>query len=146
MKKTLHYTITIAAPPDRVWETMLGQETYRDWSRPFTEGSYYEGGWNAGDEIRFLAPSGDGLTSVIEESRRPEFVSIRHLGIIKNGVDDTEGEEARKFAPAFENYTFASENGGTRLTIDLDVDPSFEESMNEMWPKALERLRTLCEQ
>jgi uncharacterized protein YndB with AHSA1/START domain len=143
--KRLHYETTIAAPRQLVWETMLAPDSYRIWTAPFSEGSYFEGGWEKGDRIRFLAPDGNGLTAVIDENRPGEFLSIRHLGIIKDGVDDTESEEAKKFAPAFENYTFADADGGTRLSIDLDVSPEFEPSMNEMWPKALEKLRELCE-
>jgi ADP-ribosylglycohydrolase len=36
---------------------------------PFMEGSYFEESWNAGERIRFLAPDGTGMTSVIAENR-----------------------------------------------------------------------------
>ena len=145
--KRLHYEITIAAPRDTVWRTMIEPDTYRAWTTAFAEGSYYEGGWEQGDRIRFLGPDGSGgITSEIAESRRPEFISIRHLGIIKDGVDDTESEEARKWAPAYENYTFEDAgSGATHLSVDLDVTPEFEAMMNEAWPKALAKLRELSE-
>ena len=142
----LHYEISIDAPRDKVWRTMLEQDTYRIWTTPFSEGSYYEGGWNRGDRIRFLGPGGSGgITSVIDESRPGEFLSIRHLGIIKDGVDDLESEEAKSWTPAFENYTFDESGGGTRLAVDLDVAAEHEASMNETWPKALQKLKELCE-
>ena len=68
--KTVRHSITIRAPREAVWDAMLGPETYRAWTAPFCEGSYYEGSWNTGDRIRFLGPGGaGGMTSVIAESR-----------------------------------------------------------------------------
>ena len=60
MKKG-HYSIFINAPKETVWKTMMEQETYRTWTTPFHEGSYYVGDWNMeGSTVRFLGPSEDG--------------------------------------------------------------------------------------
>lgn len=143
--RPLRHSVVIRAPREAVWDAMLGPGTYRDWTAPFCEGSYYEGSWGAGDRIRFLAPNGDGMTSVIAESRRPEYVSIKHLGMIKDGVEDTTGPAAAAWAPAFENYAFAEVDGGTEVTVDLESAPEWEAFMNEAWPKALARLKEICE-
>lgn len=45
------------------------------------------------------------MTSEIAESRKPEFISIKHLGVVLAGKEDTTSEEAKKWAPAYENYT-----------------------------------------
>jgi hypothetical protein len=100
------FSVAIAASKRKVWNTMLEPDSYRAWTAAFGEGSYYEGSWNKGAKIRFLSPGGDGMTAEIAENRPFEFVSIRHRGIIKNGVDDTESLAARAWASAFENYTF----------------------------------------
>src|SRR5687768_11721406 len=118
--KTLRFAETFAATPEELWHAMLDPDTYKQWTSAFSEGSYYEGGWNQGDRIRFLDPSGDGMVSEIAESRPYSFISIRHLGIVKNGIEDTEGEEARKWAPAYENYTFTPNGSGTDLEVTLD--------------------------
>lgn len=143
--RTLQFPIWIDAPRDKVWAAMLERPTYEQWTAPFCEGSTYEGGWNRGDRIRFLAPGGEGMVSEIAESRRPEFVSIRHLGMIAGGVEDTTSEKVRAWAPALENYTFAEENGGTRLRVDVDVLPEYEQFMQDTFPKALARLKEICE-
>ncbi|MHB1044369.1 MAG: SRPBCC family protein [Thermoanaerobaculia bacterium] len=145
--KTVRHSITIRAPREAVWDAMLGPETYRAWTAPFCEGSYYEGSWNTGDRIRFLGPGGEGgMTSVIAESRRPEFVSIRHLGIVKDGVEDTTSSAATEWAPAFENYTFVDEGDATALTVEVETPEDFEAFMNEAWPKALAKLKEICEE
>ena len=145
MKKTLTFTESIEAPRSRVWETMLGAETYKEWTLPFCEGTYYEGSWEEGSRISFLAPDGDGMVAEIAESRPMEFVSIRHLGEIKNGVEDTTSEEVRAWAPAYESYAFSETENGTEVTVELDTLPEYEQYMLDTYPKALSILKGLCE-
>jgi hypothetical protein len=146
MKKTQqHFSIWIEAPRDTVWSVMLDRSTFEQWTAAFCEGSTYEGGWKQGDSIRFLTPSGEGMVSEIAESRRPEFVSIRHLGMIADGVDDTRSEDVRAWAPAFENYSFTEANGGTQLQVEVDVLPGYEQFTQDTFPKALSTLKQLCE-
>lgn len=143
--KTLTFEITIAAPRARVWKTMLEPESYKAWTAAFCEGSYYEGSWDEGARIRFLSPSGDGMSAVIAENRPEEFVSIRHLGVIENGVEDTTSEKVRAWTPAYENYRFTDVTGGCRVTVSVESLPEYEQSMRDTFPKALARLRQLCE-
>lgn len=142
--KHITFSIDIDAPVDRVWQTMLDPAAYREWTRPFCEGSYFEGSWDQGARIRFLAPNGDGMVSEIAENRLHEFISIRHLGIIAGGVEDTTSPAAAAWAPAYENYTFQPTPTGTRLLIDQDMVPEYEQFMTETWPRALEVLKGLC--
>ncbi len=141
----LRFSTHIAAPVARVWATMLELDTYRDWTSAFCEGSTYEGSWAPGACIRFLAPSGDGMVAEIAENRRHAFVSIRHLGLIANGIEDTTSEAVKAWAPTCENYRFTPEAGGTRLEIEQDIPAEWAAMMNETWPQALARLKALCE-
>jgi hypothetical protein len=85
------------------------------------------------------------MSSVIAENRRPEFVSIRHLGEIVNGVEVIGGDKPNTWANAYENYTFTAAGNDTVLKVDVDMLPEFESFMNEAWPKALATLKALCE-
>jgi len=143
--KTLHFAIVIHAPRETVWDVMLAPATYTEWTVEFMEGSYYEGSWEQGARMRFLAPDGNGMVSVIAEHRPHEFLSLKHLGYVKDGVEDTESEMVRSWAPAFENYTLSDAGTTTELAVDLDVTPEFEEYMTKIWPLALARLKKLCE-
>lgn len=145
MKKTLTFNILIQASRRRVWETMLGAEGYQAWTSVFCEGSHYTGSWEAGSRIDFLAPGGDGMTAVIAENRPFEYVSIRHLGVISQGVEDTTSDAVRAWAPAYENYALADADGATRLTVSLETMPEHEQFMQETFPKALNLLKALCE-
>jgi hypothetical protein len=146
----LHRTIVINAPRARVWDVMLADETYREWTSAFHPGSYYKGDWSEGSKILFLGPnpegSGEGgMVSRIRKNRLHEYISIEHLGIVQDGVEDTESEAAKKWAPAYENYSFADRNGGTELTIDMDMEGDHLETFEKMWTDALARLKTLAE-
>jgi hypothetical protein len=147
--RKMHFDILIAARPDRVWEAVVNDRDYREWTRPFGETSRFEGGWKQGDRIRFLATNDkgedEGMVSEIAESRRPSFISIRHLGIVKDGVDDTTSEAAKAWAPAYENYTLVPVGDTTRFEVDLDVDESYVAMMNDMWPKALAAMKQVAE-
>jgi uncharacterized protein YndB with AHSA1/START domain len=143
--KTLHFATVIRASRATVWDVMLAPDTFRLWTAEFIEGSYYEGSWELGARIRFLAPDGNGMASVIAENRPHEFLSIKHVGYVKDGVEDTESEMVRSWAPAYENYTLSDAGTSTELAVDNDVTPEFEAYMTKVWPLALARLKKLCE-
>lgn len=143
--KRLQFETTIKAPVSLVWGLMFGAESYPRWTAAFAEGSYFDGSWSQGDRIKFLSPSGDGMLAEIAENRPYEFISIRHIGHILNGVEDTESASVRAWAPAFENYTFITVPEGTKVIVDQDVAAGFEQCMKDTWPKAFELLRQLCE-
>lgn len=146
----LHFNIDINAPKEKVWHTMLDDVTYRLWTTSFNEGSYYKGDWSKGSKILFLGPNPEtgkegGMVSRIAENKLYEFISIEHLGMINDGVEDTMSEEAKKWTPAFENYTFKEVNGKTSVFVDMDINEEYKEMFEEMWPNALQKLKELAE-
>jgi hypothetical protein len=147
MSSVMHiqFTAEINAPAAAVWRHMTSPESYKVWTSAFAEGSHFEGAWTQGSRIRFLAPSGDGMVAEIAESRENAFLSIRHLGFIAQGVEDTTSEAVRAWAPAYENYTLHSSPEGTRIVVDQDVAAEWAEYLNEAWPKALVLLKGLSE-
>lgn len=149
--KKLHFTKQINAPKEKVWHAMLDDKSYREWTKAFSEGSYFEGSWEKGAKIQFLGPDPEtgelgGMSSRIAENKPYEFISIEHVGLVSNGVEDTTSEEAKKWAPAFENYTFVEKDDGTELQVDLDVvEDEYADMFDRMWPSALEDLKAIAE-
>lgn len=141
----LHFGIDIRAPRASVWRTMLYSPGYEAWTAQFCPGSRCEGAWDTGATIRFLTPNGDGMVARIAEHRPQAFVSIRHLGLIHHGVDDTTSEAAKAWAPCHENDTFLDGPDGTRVEVDVDVFGDHGTWMADTWPKALQALKALCE-
>ena len=147
--KKLRFSMTIRAPRATVWNTMLDEDSYREWTAVFASGSHYVGDWNEGSKMLFLAPGDSGtmggMVSRIKENRPYEYLSIEHLGIVQDGEEVTSGESAGEWAGALENYTFREKNGRTEVLIDMDSDEEYDEMMQEMWPQALHRLKELAE-
>jgi len=130
---------------------MLDDVTYRQWTRPFNEGSRYEGKWDTGSEMRFIGvdengKESGGMYSRIKEARPYEFVSIEHLGMINDsGEIDTTSDEVKKWAPSYENYTFKEKVGGTEVLVELNINDEWIDMFNDMWPKALAKLKEIAE-
>lgn len=146
----IHFSIFIKAPVEKVWNTMLEDKTYREWTTAFNPGSYYKGSWEKGSKMLFIGPDPKtglegGMVSRIEENKPHEFVSIEHLGFIQNGVEDTTSEMIKDWIGAHENYTFVPKNGGTEVQVDLDVAESHKDMFDAMWPAALQKLKELAE-
>lgn len=148
--ETLHFELRINASPEKVYSIMLGEKHYGDWTSVFNPTSHFEGSWEKGSEIRFIGTDKDGKTggmiSKIEENIPNRFVSILHTGIIHDGKEITEGAEIEEWSGAHENYTFEEQNRQTLLKVNLDSNQQFKDYFMETFPKALERLKTICEQ
>jgi len=144
--KPLEFKTIIDAPVSLVWETMLNPDTYREWTKAFEEGSHYEGSWEEGSKIHFLNSTGSGMVAKVAENKLNEFVSIQILGFIADGIEDTESEEVKAWAPSYENYYFKSTNDdSTELRVTVEVPPEYVEMMTQSWLKALEILKAMCE-
>jgi len=146
----LHISAVINASPEKVWEAIVTDEKYRYWTSAFMEGSYFKGGWNKGDSIQFLMTDDEGKTggmiSEIAESRFPEYISIKHLGMIRDGVIDTESDEAKNWAIAYENYTLTRlSDGSTEFKLDQDMEDKYHDMFTDMWGKAMVKLKEISE-
>ncbi|MEW6195561.1 MAG: SRPBCC domain-containing protein [Bacteroidota bacterium] len=144
----LHFSITINAPKEKVWDTMLSDKTYRVWTEAFTPGSYFKGNWDKGSKMLFLGPSEKGemgMVSRIKENQKYKYLSIEHLGMVQDGKEDTTSDEVKNWAGVLENYTFSEANGKTELRVDMDSVDEYAEMFQGMWPKALNTLKDLCE-
>ncbi|MEM7203305.1 MAG: SRPBCC domain-containing protein [Planctomycetota bacterium] len=142
---TLEFETEIARPVAQVWDAMFSRDGYTQWTAPFMAGSYFEGSWAEGERIHFLAPGGSGMVAEIAANRPHEFLSIKHLGYVVNGVEDLTSEGVRSWAPAYENYRFRSVPGGTVVMVEHEVMTSVEGYMGAVWPKALAALKSMCE-
>jgi uncharacterized protein YndB with AHSA1/START domain len=141
----LTFATTINAPKALVWRTMLDDKTYRKWTSAFQEGSYAETDWKPGSKALFLAPDGSGMVSRVAEHRPNEYLSLEHLGVVKNGVEDTTSAEVKQWAGARENYTLLENGGHVTLKIDMDTSDEHRKFFEDTWPKALAILKDLSE-
>ncbi|MBL0257571.1 MAG: SRPBCC domain-containing protein [Bacteroidetes bacterium] len=150
--KKLQFKVNINAHVTKVYDFMLGinsKSTYEQWTALFNPTSTYEGTWDKGNKILFIGvdEKGEkgGMVSRIVENIPKRFVSIQHYGLYQADKEITEGPEVEKWANGFENYSFEENTGSTTLTVDLDTTEDFLDYMNETYPKALDKLKEICE-
>ncbi|MCU0404569.1 MAG: SRPBCC domain-containing protein [Chitinophagaceae bacterium] len=147
--RTLHFTIAINAPIEKVFSTMLSHGTYEQWTAEFNPTSTFEGSWEKGSDIRFLGTDANGkvggMISRIRENIPNRFVSIEHIGMLLNGEAITDGPEVDAWAGSQENYAFSEENGVTTVKVSIDSNGGYEGYFNETYPKALNVLKNICE-
>lgn len=67
--RRLQWSVDIAAPASKVYQVLVGPESYKQWTSAFGEGLHFEGSWQKGERIRFLTLQGHGVTSEIAEIR-----------------------------------------------------------------------------
>jgi uncharacterized protein YndB with AHSA1/START domain len=140
------FKTTIDASPEKVWDILWGDATYGQWTSAFAEGSRAETDWKEGSKVLFLDGNNQGMVSTIVEKKPNKFMSFKHLGSFKNGVEDLESEETKAWSGAVENYTLKSINGKTELIIDQDITDEYKEYFLSTWPKALKKLKELAEE
>lgn len=148
----LQFKVNVNAPVGKVYDFMLGnsnKSTYEEWVSVFNPTSTYEGNWDSGSKILFIGvdENGDkgGLVSKVIENSPNQFVSVKHCGLVQGEKEITEGPDVEEWANGFENYSFEESNGITSVTVDLDTTEEFADYMNETYPKALKKLKEICE-
>lgn len=142
----INFATTINASREKVWQVLWDNASYRNWTSVFTEGSYAKtDNWKEGSKVLFLSPDGDGMVSKVASNKPNNFMSFEHLGVVKNGVEDTESESVKDWAGAKENYTLSEENGKTKLVVDLESTDEFKDYFIKTFPVALEKVKELAE-
>lgn len=143
--KKLRFSIDINAPREQVWKVLWQDSTYRQWTSVFSEGSHAVSDWKEGSNISFLDPNGDGMFSRIDKMIPNEFMSFKHLGVIKNGKELPIDAETRKWTGALENYTLRQIDDVTELKVDMDISEEYYDTFQNMFPKALQKVKDLSE-
>ena len=148
-KEVVHFEILINAPVEKVYTTMIDEKDYSDWTAEFNPSSHYIGSWEKGSEIRFLGTDKDGkmggMFSLIRENIPEKFISIEHRGEIEDGKEMMNGSKVSEWTGALENYSFKAVGDATLLSVDTDTSQQYKSYFINTGPKALERLKSICE-
>lgn len=148
----LQFKVDVDASAAKCYNTMLGlgnQKLYEEWTSVFNPTSTYQGNWEKGSKIYFVGTDAEGkvggMLSRILENDAYHFVSIQHYGLIKDGVETTEGPEVDQWAGGLENYLFEEIGGATTITVEVDVIPNHADYFKDTYPNALQKLKEIVE-
>jgi len=99
-----------------------------------------------GQHIRFVSPSGEGTLAHITELNPFEIIKAEHVAIIKKGgEEDRTSDIAKSWVGSTENYYFNESDHVTELKVEIQSYPQWEKMFDEGWPKALKKLKEICE-
>jgi hypothetical protein len=140
-----YFSAVIDAPAKKVWDIMLDAETYKQWSGAAWPESFYEGEWKEGETLCFFNPERSGTKVKLLRHRPYEFSLAEHIAIFDKGKEITEGEMAESWIGSKETYTFTEQNEKTRLDVVLYMKPDWQKMFATDWPKAMDKLKELCE-
>lgn len=143
--KVLKFSAEIKASREKVWEVLWNDDTYKQWTKVFGEGSITKSDWNEGDPIAFLDSKGNGMQSKINKKLPPETMVFQHLKIIKDGVVQPPTPESKKWEGALESYNLSEKNGTTTVLVKMDSDKEYEDYFKDNFPKALELIKEMAE-
>jgi uncharacterized protein YndB with AHSA1/START domain len=144
--KKLEFKINISAPKQRVWETMLNAATYKEWAQAAWPGSFYEGTWAENEKIRFIGNQGSGTLALIKKYQPYDHIAATHIAaLLPGGVEDTDSDLAKGWIGTKESYTFTEQDNHTNVVVEIITNPSWEEMFADGWPKALAKLKEICE-
>ena len=142
----LHYKIRINTSKEKVWNTMLDSEKYKEWTKAFSSDSQFQGEWKQGMHIKFVDPNMGGTKAILEDVTPYHRIHAKHVAIIsKDGSEDTESDVAKNWKGITETYVLNEVDGFTELSIEIQTHKDYVKMFNDCWPNALELLKDICE-
>lgn len=146
--KQMNFEVSINAATEKVWNTLWDDASYRKWTSAFSPTSYaVTDNWKEGTKVLFLDAANSGMVSTVVANKPYEFMSIKHLGEVKDGVEDTTSEKVQAWNGAMENYTLIATPVGADLKIEMtgNIPDEFMDYFQKTWPVALEKVKELAE-
>jgi hypothetical protein len=143
---TLEFKIEINAPKEKVWDVLWNEETYKQWTSVFGEGTYAVSDWKEGSKIHFLSPNGDGMNSIIYKKIDNEYIAFKHLSEIKNFQEMPVDDGTQEWAGAMETYRLTENNGLTVLEAKMDSVKKYVDYFRTAFPKGLDLVKKLSEE
>ncbi|WP_132054489.1 VOC family protein [Pseudocnuella soli] len=143
--ETMHFSVQISAPREKVWEVLLEDHYYRQWTAAFHPGSFAEGDWSEGGTVYFKTPEGDGMVSKVLAHQPGTIISFVHESVLHNNEEVPDHPQSERWRGAREIYRAENNGDGTQLSIEVDVIDEYKKHMESSWQKALQIVRSLAE-
>lgn len=144
MTDKIEKSILINAPREKVWEVVTKQPGLGTWMKEFASDSRVEGNWEMGEKLIFTGDSGEGMQNEVVELVPNEITKLKPTALLKDGAPDPT-QDISAFSDT-EDYIFSEENGKTKLEIkSFSPEPSLTEMFNDLWDKALNKIKELAE-
>lgn len=98
--KTIHQSIDIHATKEAIWAAVINENKYKLWTAAFHEGSRFEGIWQKGSRLKFLAKDANGvdmgMISEVVVFEHLSDIGIKPVGFVGEGQEDYESEALKE--------------------------------------------------
>jgi hypothetical protein len=149
MKKNLialQFEIVMQSTAENLWNCLWQPENYQQWTSKFCAGNYYETtGFEAGSDIRFLTPNGQGMYSVIEIMEPHNLLVFKHLGEITNFENEVNSDGSQLWKDARERYEITENGSQLTLKVTVDTLEMYLAHTKQMFTDALADLKAMAE-
>lgn len=141
------FTVDIEADKPTIWKALWDEESYRDWTRVFFEGSHLVAdNLEVGIHVHSLGPDNSGIYSLIDEHIPNELIRFKHIGKVENGKELPLNDETKKWTGATEIYKIIEGEKANTLVVEIDIMDEHLEAMTNTFSKALEKVKNNCSQ
>ena len=138
--KFLEFEIQINATPEKVWETLFTQDSYKQWASAMNKGTYFEGNWEVGSIMKFLDPQNNGMYNLVEKNIPNKELGMKHLGWILEGELSPQNWEDSSL-----KYILEPNANGTLLKGTVNSLDEFVDFFNSKYPQNFELIKKLTE-
>ena len=136
----IKFEITIDAAPEKVWNVLWDEFSYRQWTSAFCEGSFYVGTLEEDSKVQFLDPDNNGMFSKVVKNIPAKEMVFLHLGEIYSGI-----ETPMDWGDATESYLLEETEYSTKLTLEINTSKEFKSFFEEKDPLAIQNVKNLSE-
>jgi hypothetical protein len=141
IKKLIH----IDAPKEKVWDVLLGTETFPLWASAFSPGTHVTTDWQEGGHALFLDASGTGIVSRIASHVPNDHITMEHMGIVVGGKEDYDSKDALEWRGLMESYFVTETDGITTLIVESDTIDAYFDMSDAQWDEAILLIKQLAE-
>ena len=146
--RTFTYSTEINKPREFVFDKIIDQSVYADWTKAWGGDMTFVGDWKEGTNVTLMDKKRGGTKVLIEEFKPGEYIRAKHIAMVNSDNIEIEltDDNMRKWIGSVDEYYFEEESDyKTTLKMVLTVDEVFQQMYDDTWPKALQFFKEVCE-
>jgi hypothetical protein len=144
-RRTIRKSIEINAEAGKIWQTLVRKESIKIWYEAFGKGIVAKTDWQVGSKALFVDEHQCGIVGKITANKPGEMLSIVYQGIVQDGREDYQSEQANNVKGSVEAYRISCSDGKRLLFVQCDMEESYFGYMSNAWDVALEKIKVLSE-
>ena len=144
-RKLVQKSIAINASAEVIWRVITDAQYNSIWLAAFGKRNKVHTDWQEGSKAIFVDDDQTGLITRIIVARPFEKIRMQNVGMITNGAEDYDSNDAVESREFFEQYLFTPEDASVRMHVEVTVEDEFYKEVSDSWTNALGIIKELAE-